>query len=192
MRRLSILAAVSLVFVIAIALLWWNSGNTMYGAGFSKAWTQSTSVEARYWFVQSARGRIGFSRQMRSYPPSTPYAMQGRDRGWRFDRAMRPLSTQSYAGPWHGFEMIADVDSGVITSRSIHALYVPHWFLLLAGLVLPSLRYFGFGRAGARRRKGFCIKCGYDLRASADRCPECGTPLPAPAPNALLHVATIY
>ena len=43
-------------------------------------------------------------------------------------------------------------------------------------LPLAWLAVFAAGRVTRRRRRaaGLCARCGYDLRASADRCPECG------------------
>ena len=46
----------------------------------------------------------------------------------------------------------------------------------MADVLLASLRA---RRAADRSRKGLCTTCGYDLRATAGRCPECGASMPA-------------
>jgi hypothetical protein len=56
-------------------------------------------------------------------------------------------------------------------------IVVPHWVVAALAAILPALwavrhyRRRGWGR-------GRCPSCGYDLRATPDRCPECGA-LPA-------------
>jgi hypothetical protein len=56
---------------------------------------------------------------------------------------------------------------------------VPHWFIILITGPLPLRRLLRIRRRRQRRKRGLCVNCGYDLRASPDRCPECGTPVPA-------------
>jgi hypothetical protein len=59
---------------------------------------------------------------------------------------------------------------------------IPYWFLLALATPL-QLRWLP-GRLRSRRRRrlaaaGRCPTCGYDLRGTPDRCPECGsTPQP--------------
>jgi hypothetical protein len=42
-------------------------------------------------------------------------------------------------------------------------------------LVLPVISLGLYVRSRMRRSRRLCTACGYDLRASPDRCPECGT-----------------
>jgi hypothetical protein len=57
----------------------------------------------------------------------------------------------------------------------------PAWlFALLAG-ALPAGRLVAARRTRRRRRGGQCPACGYDLRATPGRCPECGTIASPPA-----------
>ena len=56
--------------------------------------------------------------------------------------------------------------------------YSAPWYLaLLPTLVLPVIWLLYQVRTRLRRAANRCVGCGYDLRASPGRCPECGTPV---------------
>jgi hypothetical protein len=60
------------------------------------------------------------------------------------------------------------------TSRDYYAIRVPHWAIVATS----SFMFVTLARAPLRRRRwrkqGRCSGCGYDLRESPERCPECG------------------
>jgi len=53
-------------------------------------------------------------------------------------------------------------------------LVVPFWVLGILFAAPPGLWWRGRMKVRRRRRLGLCASCGYDLRATPGRCPECG------------------
>ncbi len=60
-------------------------------------------------------------------------------------------------------------------SDGTRELFVPDWAVVLVTAVLPTFWLVAHVRKSRRRVTGRCVRCGYDLRASPERCPECGT-----------------
>jgi hypothetical protein len=58
--------------------------------------------------------------------------------------------------------------------REMAAVTIPYWFLVTLFLLLPLAWLGGAARRRYRRRHQLCAACGYDLRSSPERCPECG------------------
>jgi hypothetical protein len=53
-------------------------------------------------------------------------------------------------------------------------VYLSHWLISSIAAPLPALALLKWLRRVRRYGEGMCQVCGYDLRASEGRCPECG------------------
>jgi hypothetical protein len=75
-------------------------------------------------------------------------------------------------GPLFGFHYLH--------SKNVRVVTIPHWSLALLFAILPALHLRAAIRSRRLHRIGHCPRCGYDLRATPQRCPECGA-VPAEA-----------
>jgi hypothetical protein len=172
-RLFTILSVLSLLLCLATLILWVRSYR--YGEG-----VRYTLPSLRNWRVQSLRGQLGFATGVEepslqvwaNFPVgwsrwSDPARLRLTDQ--EFSEAHSPSARRRSV--WFlgfGFHFLHSV------RYPFHDIAVPHWFLALLFAILPPLHLRAILRS-RRHGPGLCRKCGYDLRAIPDRCPECGT-----------------
>ena len=94
-----------------------------------------------------------------------------------FDTVTQPAT---FKRAWLGFQLLRGPSNAFgLAGRWYTAIILPIWFVLLVASILP-LRWTRRRLTNWRRkRRGACLHCGYDLRETRDRCPECGNAVTA-------------
>ena len=78
---------------------------------------------------------------------------------------------------WLGFRYLSG--GGTYRGMVYHIVGIPFWILIPPTAVLPALWFYLRRRQHDRVKFGHCLACGYDLRESKDKCPECGAAVSA-------------
>lgn len=170
---LNLVTALSLVLSIATAMLWVRSYFVGEWLGKRYLAQRADCIAATDWRIWTGRGSVEVSVRWFRWGTLADWPTEARGE-WRWVRDGSPADVAA-AGPLPsplnriGFGVRWDATSDGMFDR---AVAVPLWLVCLLLGVNPAVRLY----RRVRRRNGICPSCGYDIRATADRCPECGTP----------------
>jgi hypothetical protein len=183
-RVLNFLAVLSLLLGVALAGLWRSSHRPhLYGIGHR--WSVVSLFGQPFECAcKSNDGHVELEWRRRTQPlPGPRFADWQAFVAWRsqFPRDARyaRFGFAAYAGPF-----ILYANTGTSMEGSVRGIIVPYWLPVILLAILPARllrRSIGAYRARRGRRfqrehapgPGLCRRCGYDLRATPDRCPEC-------------------
>lgn len=172
-RRLFTLAVgLSAVLCVAAAVLEWHSMNRL-DCVTRAAWGPEGGMPARIWTAGSDCGSmfVTYERSDRLFPPLQAVYQRS------FPPGIHVTSIESAGWTLNDpFEFDLDRRQDVQATQQRFEARAPGWAVILTTAVLPAL--WSFHRLTRRRPHGLCPACGYDLRATPGRCPECGTAAP--------------
>jgi len=166
-RLFTVLAALSLFLCLTTVALCWQS----YGRNGLTALGAPGSVRSG---IRSSDGRIVLARAHLSGKAVSEDAWMGYILSWRRGNGSHGDVTAAFGFDWYDEKPGA---GNLLMGAGLHSfrvLSLPYWPPIILFAIAPLL----WIRAEVRRRRRLasmqCPHCGYDLRATPDRCPECG------------------
>lgn len=176
-----VLSVLATLACVALAAVWiWDSDSTHVGERYLSQFVAfgngRTVLEARLAGDGISLAVCRYQKPLNHYDPRARF-VRTRGHGW----SVAEVRTRGYA--LAGFAATEQCLEG-----DLHAAFLTRWelttpigFLIIIIALVPisSTVRRRKGRRQSRIDAGLCEHCGYDLRASTNCCPECGTPIPA-------------
>jgi hypothetical protein len=172
-RAFTVLASVSALALSCTTAIW---GRSYVG---SDSLTRTNAELREIISLYSAPGKLVYERAWTwSYGPWEVSCTS-----YRSGRVRPPTDSPS----WFGGRLPTLDAAGILWVRdaqlsSHHAIrslvVIPFWAVFAVTAAFPSLWLVSVVRrvrSRLRRSRGVCVTCGYDLRATPGRCPECGS-----------------
>ena len=179
-RRLFVmLSACSLFLCVMLGALWIRSYFCADGVGYGPAGPPAHNDTFRN--CSSIAGALLFT-SCRYVRPSLPQESSKHSNwSWAFggpkQNVFETLSGFMSHHYFLGFHYGSTEVKGIERRWLFSVVAIPYWSLVVVTGILPLRSWLlirGRWRREKRRRLGLCEQCGYDLRGTPDRCPECG------------------
>ncbi len=186
-RLLNVVCLLSFLVLLAALAAWLLS----YTGGLRRVWAahyhlpnppdQNLPYQSRVLILSGRRGGLLLDCIVSSMaePPSTLVASEPFSHGgdWGPYPVFPRYGNHTYHFEGWGFQVVTGSQTfpGVGWRRRV--LVVPLWPFIALSASLPLVWWAQWRRRRLRWRRmagGLCGSCGYDLRATHDRCPECG------------------
>jgi hypothetical protein len=161
--------AISLLITVAIASA--TAGVASYLRTGTLSWERNDSES---YFLTCHQGRLELSRQCDPHDPGAKYwVSEYGHAGFGISDANGSSDGMIIFDP-HKFDH-SFMGFGWARDRMIQMVGIPLWFPAIVSAGITASLLHRHNRLRNRQRTGLCPICGYDLRATPDRCPECGT-----------------